>query len=47
MDQLIPVLMIVGIVAFVMVRQIGKVTATLDTKCPEAIPLNVMPHFQV
>jgi len=32
MDQLIPVLMIVGIVAFVMVRQIGKVTATLDTK---------------
>jgi len=32
MDQVIPVLMIVGIVAFIMIRQIGKVTSTLDVK---------------
>lgn len=30
MDQLIPVLMIVGIVAFVMIRQIDKVTRKID-----------------
>lgn len=30
MDQLIPVLMVVGIVAFIMMRQIGKVTNTID-----------------
>jgi hypothetical protein len=30
MDQLVPVLMIVGIVAFVMVRQIGKITNNTD-----------------
>lgn len=30
MEQLIPVLMIVGIVAFVMVRQIGRITQRLD-----------------
>ncbi len=32
MDQLIPVLMIVGMVAFVMIRQIGKITGGIDTK---------------
>ncbi len=30
MDQLIPVLMIVGVVVFVMMRQIGKVTDKID-----------------
>ena len=30
MDQLIPVLMIVGLVVFVMMRQIGKVTDKID-----------------
>lgn len=30
MEQLIPVLMIVGMVAFIMVRQIGKITRRLD-----------------
>lgn len=30
MEQLIPVLMIVGIVAFIMMRQIGKVTDKID-----------------
>ena len=30
MDQLIPVLMIVGVVASVMMRQIGKVTDKID-----------------
>lgn len=32
MDQLIPVLMIVGMVAFVMIRQIGKITGGMQTK---------------
>ena len=32
MDQIVPVLMIVGIVAFIMVRQIGKVTSKFDAK---------------
>jgi len=32
MDQLIPVLMIVGMVAFVMIRQIGKITGGIETK---------------
>ncbi len=32
MDQLIPVLMIVGMVAFVMIRQIGKITKNTETK---------------
>ncbi len=32
MDQLIPVLMIVGMVAFIMVRQINKVTTRIDSQ---------------
>ena len=32
MDQLIPVLMIAGMVAFVMMRQIGKITGGMETK---------------
>jgi len=32
MDQLVPVLMIVAIVAFVMIRQIGKITDNVDTQ---------------
>lgn len=32
MDQLIPVLMIVGMVAFVMIRQIGKITGGAEAK---------------
>ena len=36
MDQLIPVLMIVGIVAFVMIRQIDKLTRKIDAKPRES-----------
>lgn len=32
MDQLLPVLMIVGIVAFIMIRQISKVTSGIENK---------------
>ena len=36
MDQLIPVLMIVGIVAFVMIRQIDKLTNKIDAQPRES-----------
>ena len=36
MEQLIPVLMIVAMVAFVLVKQIGKLTNRLDTFVDES-----------